>query len=288
MRKEITIAYSPDTDDQFMVLALREKKIDWQGFDFKFIVDDIQVLNDAALLESYDITAISIAAYPSIMDAYILMPIGASVGDEFGPAIVTAPDSSLTCVSELKGKRVAVPGIQTSAHISAQSLFGPFEAVPMYFLDIKDAVLNKEVDAGILIHELQMNPESSGLRKLSDLGRLWFNKYQLPLPLGANAIKRNLGKDTIQKLCSIYKDSILYALNHRTLSIASSISQAAARNTLDDTLGDRYISMYVNHRSLDFQEDTLRSIEKMYQFGSDQGLFRAFKLSDNVVPMNRS
>ena len=129
-RQNISIAYSPDTDDAFMILALKERRVPWEDFEFSFTVGDIQELNEAAHDGKFDITAISVGAYPGLRDRYLMMPVGASIGDEFGPAVVTSPESSLG-IKDLAGKRVAVPGLNTSAHIAAQALFGPFEAVPM-------------------------------------------------------------------------------------------------------------------------------------------------------------
>jgi 1,4-dihydroxy-6-naphthoate synthase len=280
-KQPISIAYSPDTDDQFMVLALRERRIDWEDFDFSFTIGDIQELNEAATRGVYDITAISIGAYPGLRDRYLLMPVGASIGDEFGPAIVTKPDSNVS-LQDLTGKRVAIPGLNTSAHIAAQSLFGPFIPVPMYFMDIKDAVLSGSVDAGILIHELQLDPASEGLRKITDLGRLWHDRFRLPLPLGANAIRRSLPADVIARLSSIYRRSVEAGLANRESTIASAVSSAAARDHLDVTKGDRYISMYVNHRSLEFQEDVLDGIRTLYHQGSQLGLFAPLDLGANL------
>lgn len=283
-KKKISIAYSPDTDDQFMVLALREKRVDWEDFEFEFVVGDIQELNAAARSNTYDITAISIGAYPDLRSDYLLMDVGASIGDEFGPAIVTKPDSATQSVDELKGLRVAVPGLNTSAYIASQALFGPFQPVPMYFMDIAQAVLNGRVDAGVLIHELQMNPQSQGLRKLTDLGRLWHDRFQLPLPLGANAVRRDLGLETIAKLTKIYRESIEVGLSSRQDSVKQAISVAAAKDSLDAGLGDRYISMYVNERSLSFQEDTRRGIETLFELGHARGLFAPLDLSQHIAP----
>lgn len=280
-RRKISIAYSPDTDDAFMILALREKLVSWEDFEFEFTVGDIQELNEAAKSRTFDITAISVGAYPGLVEQYLLMPVGASIGDEFGPAIVTKP----TCdyqVNDLRGKRVAVPGLNTSAHIAAQTLFGPFTAVPLYFMNIKDAVLNGEVDAGILIHELQLDPESAGLRKISDLGRLWHDRFKLPLPLGANAIRRDLDPETIQRLSGIYRRSVEAGLANRSETIAKAVSIAAAKDSLDAAKGDRYISMYVNERSLEFQSDVLEGIRTLFAHGSQLGLFGPLTLDGNL------
>lgn len=283
LKQNISIAYSPDTDDAFMVLALREKRVDWEDFEFSFTVGDIQELNDDARNSVFDITAISVGAYPNLRENYLLMPIGASVGDEFGPAIVTSPGSTLS-IDDLRGKRIAVPGLNTSAHIAAQALFGPFTAVPMYFMDIRNAVVTGDVDAGILIHELQLDPESAGLQKISDLGRLWHNRFQLPLPLGANAIRRSLGPQTIARLSRIYRRSIEVGLENRSATITSAVNSAAAKDLLDEAMGDRYISMYVNHRSLEFQEDVLSGIRTMFDQGAQKGLFLPIDLAGHLSP----
>ncbi|MCX6118048.1 MAG: ABC transporter substrate-binding protein [Proteobacteria bacterium] len=280
--KKISIAYSPDTDDQFMILALKNRQIDWGGYSFEFIVDDIQNLNKAAEKGVYDITAISVGAYPILKETYSLMPVGASIGDEFGPAVVTAFNSDIS-LETIKGKKVAVPGINTSAYIASQTLLGPFTAVPMYFMDIANAVKTGEVDAGILIHELQLNPESQNLKKLSDLGRLWFDRFQLPLPLGANAIRRDLGLAHIQKLTRIYRASIEFGLNHRQSSIESAMATAAAKDSLNMNLGEKYISMYVNHRSLEFQPDSLKGISTLFDCGTELGFFEKIDLENHVI-----
>lgn len=266
-----------------MILALKEKRVDWQDFDFEFVVGDIQELNEKAKQGLYEITAISVGAYPGLRDQYLLMPVGASVGDQFGPAIVVHPSSTLT-LDQLAGRRIGVPGLNTSAHISAQALIGPFIPVPMYFMDIRDAVMSGEIEAGILIHELQLNPESQGLKKLSDLGILWYDRFQLPLPLGANAIRRDLGAATIERLSSIYRQSIEVGLASRGKTIASAVASAAAKATLDVTLGDQYISMYVNQRSLAFQIDTLAGIRQLFDLGAERGLFAPIRLDENISP----
>jgi 1,4-dihydroxy-6-naphthoate synthase len=282
IKRPISIAYSPDTDDAFMILALKERRVDWEDFEFSFTVGDIQELNEAALTNKYDITAISVGAYPTLRDRYLMMPVGASVGDEFGPAIVTSPSSDLR-VDDLVGRRVAVPGINTSAHIAAQSLFGPFEPVPMYFMNIGDAVLRGDVDAGILIHELQLDPASAGLRKITDLGKLWHKKFSLPLPLGANAVSRNIEAEVATRLNRIYRKSIETGLANRSQTIAAAVSSAAAKDTLNPELGDRYISMYVNERSLEFQSDVLTGIQTLFSEGARCGLFEPIELERHLV-----
>lgn len=269
--KPIRIAYSPDTDDAFMVLGLRTRAIDWEGYKFEFLSDDIQALNATALAcANYEVTAISTAAYPALADKYALMPVGSSVGNRFGPAIVVAPNSSVTKLSDLAGRRVAVPGLQTSAYFAARALLPDFTPVPLPFYEIGPAVLNGTVDAGILIHELQLNCEEQGFRKLNDLGTLWFERFELPLPLGANAIRRDLGNKVIEDITRLYRQSIEWAMNRRSDSITTASELAKAG--LSAELADRYIEMYVNQDSLTFSEEVVEGMEALYASGAEAGL----------------
>ena len=282
---KISLAFSPDTDDQFMVQAIREKKIDCGPYVFDFIVGDIQELNEAAREGKYDITAISMAAYPDLRDEYLLMPVGSSIGDGFGPAVVMRPEIQPRPVTSegqgLTGLRVAVPGLRTSAFLAARVLLGDFEAVPMYFMDIAPAVREGRVDAGILIHEMQIDCETHGLVKVFDLGALWLERFGLPIPLGGNAIRRGLGEAHVTALTRLFKKSIEAGLAARQETLRGAISTAVAK--LDESLGDRYISMYVNHRSLDLQDDVLDGLDRLLGEGSRLGLHAAINARDFVV-----
>ncbi len=275
---KISIAYSPDTDDAFMVHALRSGMLPAPGYEFTFASADIQELNEAATRGVYDVTAISIAAYPSIADDYFMMPIGASIGDEFGPALIVREDSRIQTSADLKGKRVAIPGRQTSAYFAARGLIGAFDAEPLHFLKIGPAVQAGEVDAGILIHELQLDCEQRGFRKIGDLGRLWHDAYGLPLPLGANAIKRSLGPDVIREVTALLRQSIVVGLEHREETLKAALSQSKAE--LDRAGGDRYIAMYVNDRSLGFKPDVREGIGRLFQLGEASGLCRKVELAN--------
>lgn len=278
MTHKISIAYSPDTDDAFMVHALRSGMLPAPGYDFSFVSADIQELNEAATRGVYDVTAISIAAYPSISDEYYMMPIGASIGDEFGPALIVREDSAIRTAQELAGKRVAIPGRQTSAYFAARGLIGAFDAVPLHFLKIGPAVQAGEVDAGILIHELQLDCEQRGFKKIGDLGRLWHDAYGLPLPLGANAIKRSLGERVIHEVTGLLRRSIQVGLERRQETLKAALSQSKA--DLDPAFGDRYIAMYVNDRSLGFKPDVREGIGRLFQLGEASGLCKKVELSD--------
>ncbi len=266
----ISLAYSPDTDDAFMVRAMQDGRVDLRGYEFDYTSADIQELNEAAAAGRFDVTAISVAAYPSLADRYLLLPVGASVGDAFGPAVIVGGGSALTTVAELQGKRIAVPGLRTSAFFAARGLIGAFEAVPMHFTKIGPAVADGVVDAGILIHELQIDCERHGFKKLGDLGTLWHEAFGLPLPLGANAVRRALGAPAIRDVTAIYRESIEVGLATREQTLKSAL--AASKADLDFALGDRYISMYVNQRSLSFERDALEASARLFAIGADAGL----------------
>ncbi len=270
---QIKLAYSPDTDDAFMVYALKEGLIDPGPYKFAYTSQDIQTLNQAAKTNVYDITAISVAAYPDISDAYELMPVGASIGDAFGPAIVVPSTSSLQTVNDLAGKKIAVPGLHTSAYFASSILLPEFDAVPLAFHDIGPAVMSGAVDAGVLIHELQLNFTDFGFRRLADLGALWFERFNLPLPLGANAIKRSLGREHVETLNDMYKESIKWGLNNREFTVRA--ASARAFQGLSDRMADRYISMYVNENSLTLNANVQLAIDTLLGLAAERGLCRA-------------
>lgn len=276
LERPISIAYSPDTDDAFMVHAMRAGLVDTRGFSFTFTSADIQELNEKARHGVYDVTAISIAAYPELAGEYLLMPVGASVGDAFGPAVIVRADSPLQALAELRGKRIAIPGRNTSAFFAARGLIGPFADVPCYFKDIAPAVLSGEVDAGILIHELQLDCEKDGLRKLADLGKAWHAVHALPLPLGGNAIRRALGADAVTDITRVMRDSIEAGLAQRDATLRAALAQSGA--PLDLALGDRYIEMYVNRRSLGFETDAREAMRRLIEIGAAAGLCRTVSL----------
>ncbi len=279
--KLLTLAYSPDTDDAFMIEPLRLGLISSLGYKFEFITAEIQELNDLAVKGTYDITAISMAAYPFIQDQYLLMKVGASIGEAWGPAVVVNQDSGITSIEGLKGKKIAIPGAMTSAHFAAKAVLPDFEAHFLPFLKIEDAVLSGQVDAGILIHELQIEVEQSGLKKLSDLGTLWAAKYSLPLPLGANAIKRDLGPERIHLLNSIYKASIEYALRYRSEILPR--VRDIAHPGMSNADADRYITMYVNKRSLTLDDDVKSGMKVLFGIGEKFGLCGATAIEHNIV-----
>lgn len=265
----ISIAYSPDTDDAFMIWALKEKRISWGPFDFTFISDDIETLNRQALTQTYDVTAISVAAWPHFADRYVMIPVGGSTARSKGPAIVTRMSSGISSLTELAMKRVAVPGLKTSAALAAKILLPNICPVPLPFHQIANAVQSAECEAGILIHELQMDAPSANLRVLGHLGDLWISRYRLPLPLGTNAIRRSLGDEMIAELVGLLRASVDWALSHREEAIE--YARHAAVTLTDAKAANQYIDRFVNNDSLAIQTDVQSAVTTMFDLGTECG-----------------
>ncbi len=274
MVMKISLAFSPDTDDAFMVRAIEAGQIDTGPYQFDLIAADIQHLNEQAMLGTYDITAISIGVYPLIQDLYQLVPVGSSIGDGFGPALVVPLNprgkSPAQRPEDLRGQRIAIPGRYTSAYYAARMLIGDFQPVPTLFSDIVTEVSEGRCDGGILIHELQLWDHHDHLEKIGDLGQLWEAKYQLPLPLGGNSIRRSLGTHHINQLTEILRKSILYGFEHRESTLKAALKRSGAAISLQEA--DRYITMYVNDHSLDFHEPVRKSIKLLLEGGASLGL----------------
>ncbi len=243
---KIHIAHSPDSDDAFMFYGLASGLVPSPGFELEHVLSDIETLNRAAFEGKYEITAVSFHAYAHLTDRYILLPHGASMGDNYGPIVVARTDGP----SSLTGVRVAVPGELTTAFLTLR-LFDPsVEWVVMPFDEIQDKVRNGEVAAGLLIHEGQLTYQDEGLKKVVDLGEWWAERTKgLPLPLGGNVIRRDLGAPTISTLSRLLHDSIAYALEHRAEAVDYSMQFGRG---LDRERTDRFVGMYVNGLTLDY------------------------------------
>ena len=252
--KKIHVAHSPDSDDAFMFYALAQHKVDAEGLEFVHVLRDIETLNREALKGTYEISAVSIHAYAYLADKYALLGSGASMGENYGPMVVAREKLN---VSDLKGKRIAIPGKLTSAYLALQLLENDFEPVTMPFDHIIDSVLKKEVDAGLIIHEGQLQYQEMGLNLIVDLGKWWFEKSGLPLPLGGNAVRKDLGIEMMKKLARIQKASIAYGLDHRDDALAHAMQYA---RDLSLEKADRFVGMYVNARTLDYGEDGKKAI----------------------------
>lgn len=263
---EITLAHSPDSDDAFMFYALATRKIPTDSVRFTHTLEDIQSLNVKAQEGVFDVTAVSFHAYPYIAEKYILLPSGASFGDRYGPMIVAR--GSLAA-SDLKKRRVAVPGKMTTAYL-ALMLFEPdIEPVVAPFDQILRLVAKGEADAGVVIHEGQLTYGTEGLTKVIDLGEWWHQQTGLPLPLGGNAIRRSLGADLTRRVSRILRASILYGLEHRDEALAYAMQFARA---LDHFTADKFVSMYVNNWTLDYGEKGRRAVQLLLDRGFERGV----------------
>src|SRR2546428_1829572 len=264
--REITVAHSPDSDDAFMFYGLATNKVRVPGLKFTHTLCDIQTLNQKAHDGIYDVTAISFHAYRYIQDKYALMACGGSVGEGYGPMVVSPRAFT---ESEIKKKRVAVPGTLTTAYL-ALNLFGPgveTEVVP--FDQIIPQVLEGKYEAGLIIHEAQLTYDKSGLHRIVDLGKWWLKVTGLPLPLGGNAIRRSLGPELISGVGASLRESIQYALDHREEALAYAMQFA---RDLDPQLVDKFVGMYVNERTLDYGPDGREAVRRLLDMGHSAGI----------------
>ena len=263
----ISLAHSPDSDDAFMFYGLATHKIETGGLEFQHTLQDIQTLNEEARKGTYDVTAISFHAYAYVADKYALLPHGASIGDNYGPIVVANEELD---VSDLSKVTIAVPGKLTSAFL-ALSIHTPnfnYEVVP--FDQIIEAVTTKRCDAGLLIHEGQLFYQNLGLHKVLDLGEWWHEHTNgLPLPMGGNVIRRDLGNETIREVSSLLKESIQYSLDNREDALAYAMQFA---RDMDPALADEFVGMWVNDLTLDYGERGREAVRRLLNEGHELGI----------------
>lgn len=263
---EIVCAHSPDSDDAYMFYALATKKIRSRLVNFRHVLEDIESLNRKATQGVYELTAISYHAYPYVADKYFLMASGSSVGDGYGPMVVSTRPLS---PDELKGKKIAVPGLMTTAYL-ALKLFQPdFEQVVIPFDKIIEAVTNHEVDGGLVIHEGQLTYGRGGLHSVIDLGRWFKQKFGLPLPLGGNALRKDLPPDVQTECCRLMRESIQYALDHSDEALNYAMQFA---RDLEAPLAEQFVGMYVNQHTLDGGEVIPQAAQKLLDLGFEAGI----------------
>ncbi len=266
-QRTISLAHSPDSDDAFMFYGLATHKLDTGDLEFKHVLQDIQTLNEEARKGTYDVTAISFHAYAYVADKYALLPHGASIGDKYGPIVVAHEAVDATQISKLK---IAVPGTLTSAFL-ALSIFEPdfkYEVVP--FDQIIEAVVERKCDAGLLIHEGQLFYETHGLHKVLDLGEWWHEHTDgLPLPMGGNAIRRDLGDETIREVSHLLKESIQYSLDNREDALQYALQFA---REMDPGLADRFVAMWVNELTLDYTDRGREGVRRLLTEGYERGI----------------
>lgn len=244
--RTIHVAHSPDSDDAFMFYALAEGKIDTEGLTYVHELQDIESLNQRALMGQLEVTAVSIHAYAYLTDRYALLPSGASMGDRYGPCLVSKNPATR---ADVKGKQIAIPGMRTSAYLALRLYEPDFIAVPTQFDQIEDAVLAGVVDMGLLIHEGQLTYKDAGLHLVADLGEWWFDETGLPLPLGGNVIRKDFGPAMMSKISRHLHASIAYALDHRSSALDHAMRYARG---LDRAKADEFVGMYVNDWTLDY------------------------------------
>ena len=265
----IKLAHSPDSDDAFMFYGLATNKVRTPGLKFEHVLCDIETLNRAADAETYDVTAISFFAYPFLSAKYRLLDCGASFGEGYGP-IVVAPQ--VLKAADLKGKRIAVPGLRTTAFLSLKLFQPEFEPVVTPFDKILDAVKAGKVDAGLLIHEGQLLYPQLGMHKVVDLGQWWMEQTGLPLPLGGNVVRRALGEEVGRGVVRAIQQSVQYGLDHREPALNYALQFA---RDMDPHLADKFVGMYVNKWTLGYGERGRQAIAELFARGAAAGLMPA-------------
>lgn len=264
--RTITVAHSPDSDDAFMFYGLATNKLETDGLKFEHTLKDIQTLNEDAKNGVFDVTAISFHAYAYVADKYALLPHGASIGDKYGPILVSKEPRTADEISSMK---IAIPGEMTSAFL-ALKIFNPnFEYVVIPFDEIIDAVQKEKVDAGLLIHEGQLFYNQMGLHKVLDLGEWWFDKTGLPLPMGGNVIRRDLGTDLMKQVSKHLHASIVYSMENR--EDALSYAMQFARD-MQPELADRFVAMWVNDMTLDYGDRGREAVKRLMAEGHKAGI----------------
>ena len=262
----IRLGHSPDPDDAFMFWALTTDLVERRGFEFEQVLQDIQTLNEWALQAKLEVTAISLHAYPFVQDSYALLPHGASIGDKYGPILVAKEPRG---VDEIGGMKIAIPGELTSAFLALRLYNSEFQYEVRPFDQITDAVLKGEVDAGLLIHEGQLFYKELGLDKVLDLGEWWFERTGLPLPMGGNAIKRDLGEDLMKQVSRHLHSSIMYSMENR--EDALQYAMQFARDMAPD-VADRFVAMWVNELTLDYGERGKEGVRRLLAEGYEAGI----------------
>lgn len=266
--KEIRIAHSPDSDDAFMFYALAKNKLDTKGLTVTQVMKDIQTLNQEAMQGLYEVTAISFAAYPHVKDRYKLASCGSSMGDNYGPKVV-APAG--VTKDDLKNMTVAIPGKMTTAYLLMQMWCPGLKVEEVPFDQIIDVVLAGKYGAGLIIHEGQLTYGRDGLSKIVDLGEWWHAETGLPLPLGGNAIRKDLGEEMMQTAADIFKRSVIYSLEHREEALEYALGFARDMTT---ELADEFVKMYANERSVDCGDVGREAVRRLFAMGYEKGLYK--------------
>jgi 1,4-dihydroxy-6-naphthoate synthase len=264
--REILSAHSPDSDDAFMFYALATKKVRSSTVQFKHVLSDIETLNRKAVEGLYDLSAISYHAWPYVADKYHLMASGSSVGDGYGPMVVAThpmePD-------EIKGRKIAIPGTMTTAYLALKTFEPDFENVVVPFDKILETVQAGSADAGLIIHEAQLTYNKVGFHRILDMGKWWKDKFSLPLPLGANVLRKALPDAVKAECCRLMRESIQYALDNHAEALEYAMQFA---RDMEPRLAEKFIGMYVNHYTVDAGEDIPKAAQKLFDMGYEVGM----------------
>jgi 1,4-dihydroxy-6-naphthoate synthase len=265
--RTIRLGHSPDPDDAFMFWGLASGEVDTRGFEFEHVLKDIQTLNDWALEGRLEVTAISLHAYPLVQDRYKLLPHGASMGTGYGPIVVAREPLTL---DELRGLEIVVPGRLTTAFLTLRLCLGEYAYREVPFDEILEEVSSGRGAAGLLIHEGQLTYESEGLHKVVDLGRWWLEETGLPLPLGVNVARSDLGDETLRELSAVLADSIRAGLENRERALEYAMQFGRG---LDEGLADQFVGMYVNELTQDYGDEGRRAVRELLRRGEEAGAF---------------
>jgi 1,4-dihydroxy-6-naphthoate synthase len=264
--RTIHVAHSPDSDDAFMFYALATGQIDTEGLTYVHELQDIESLNQRALRGELEVTAVSIHAYAYLTDRYALLPHGSSMGDKYGPRLVSRTPMTK---ADVRGKRIAIPGPMTTAYLALKLYEPEFEAVQMPFDEIEDAVVEGKVDLGLLIHEGQLTFQDRGLHLVADMGEWWFGETGLPLPLGGNVVRKDLGEELTRKISKHLRASIAFSLDHREAALDHSMQYARG---LDRGKADTFVGMYVNDWTLDYGPRGREAVKLLLDRGVAAGI----------------
>jgi 1,4-dihydroxy-6-naphthoate synthase len=276
MSRILTLGHSPDPDDAFMFYALAEGKIDTRGWQFQHILQDIQTLNERATRGELHISAISIHAYAHVLDKYALLPCGASMGDGYGPMLVAPNRTGLSDNPRfgevrdwLRGKRIAIPGKMTSAWLALQLAIGACETVVVPFDEIFAAVKSGRADVGLIIHEGQLTYKEDGMVEIANMGKWWKELTGLPLPLGVNVVRKDMGEDAVNEVSRCMRESIQAGLDNRAEALEYALSFARG---MDPDTSDEFVGMYVNERTVDMKDEGVEAIKLLLKKGAEIGM----------------
>ena len=262
----IRVAHSPDSDDAFMFYGLANDKLDTEGLTFEHHLCDIETLNQEAFKGTYEMTAISYHAYPHLRDKYAILTVGSSVGDKYGPVVIATKPMSK---NDLNGKVVAIPGELTTAHLALKIWNSDVKTAVVPFDQIMERVKSGEFEAGVIIHEGQLTFAQEGFTKIEDLGEWWFQDCNLTLPLGANAIRKDLGPELTQTIARVFKHSVEYSLANREAALDYAMTFARG---LERSQADTFVGMYVNQMTLDVDIELRKAVKLLLWRGQAVGL----------------